>query len=528
MGSHMSRKKKKKDKGKKTEAKERQVKKKKGKEGDRVMDAILVGGIIIVTAVMAYVIFNQAGSADISGERGNITGTSTTLTPTYRRPAVAGAFYASEPHKLSDDIDRYLGDAEDYPGVYGIRGLISPHAGYRFSGQVAAYGYRQLMNSRYETVIVMGPSHRHYLKGASIADADFYKTPLGDVPVSPKVKEMLEEDVFTYEPEAHEREHSVEVQVPFLQKVLPPFKLIPVVVGDVDPKVLAAALEKYVDEDTLVIASTDLSHYHEYDEAVGLDEKTIEAIVGLDYVKMAREGDCCGKIPTMALMLMAYERGWRTMKFDYRNSGDTSGDASNGVVGYASIGFYDGLNAEEQELLLDLAQKALESHYSGVEMKYDYSSLPPKLREVKGCFVTLNKDGELRGCIGHLAPMRKLHECVMENTLNAALHDSRFKPVREDELEDVRIEISVLSEPKELHYDSPEDLLAKLIPGVDGVILKNGMRQSTYLPVVWEQLPDKEEFLSHLCLKQGSPANCWRTSEVLTYQAQEFHQEGFK
>jgi hypothetical protein len=243
---------------------------------------------------------------------------------------------------------------------------------------------------------------------------------------------------------------------------------------------------------------------------------------------MAREGDACGRIPILTLMEIAEKKGWRTKLFDYRNSGDTAGDKSQGVVGYASIGFYDGLNEEEQKTLLDLAEKTLQSHYNGVEYLIDYSSLPERLREEKACFVTLNENRQLRGCIGHLTAQEELYKCVMDNALNAALHDGRFTPVTKDELGEIKIEVSVLSEPRRMSYDSPDDLLAKLIPGVDGVILKSGMRQSTYLPVVWEQLPNKEEFLGNLCLKQGSPANCWKTAETYTYQAQEFHQEGFK
>lgn len=488
-------------------------------------DAVLVVGVVFVVLVFILIAIREGEKNQ--GDDSVVTAPTTTLAPSIRKPAVAGSFYPNEPEALTAQIDNYLGQAPDFAQVYGIRGMVSPHAGYIYSGLTAAHGYRQLRGSRYETVIVLAASHRHRFRGASVADVDYYETPLGLVPVSHKVKEMLGEDVFVYEPKAHDREHSLEVQLPFLQRTLPPFKLVPIVTGDVDPRALAEAVLRYADDDTLIIASTDLSHYKPYDVARAVDSNTVEHIVGLEYEMLAKEGDCCGKIPTLVLMDIAERSGWRTKLFDLRNSGDTAGDKS-GVVGYASVGMYDGLNEDEQEALIGIVEDTLNAHYRGEAYVVDATSLPPKLKEVKGCFVTLNKDRSLRGCIGHLQAREMLYECVRQNALSAALNDGRFQPVTAGELDEIKIEVSVLSDPKPLAYDSPDDLLAKLIPGVDGVILKNGRRQSTYLPVVWEQLPGKEQFLSRLCLKQGSPVNCWRTAEVYTYQAQEFHQEGFK
>jgi AmmeMemoRadiSam system protein A len=298
-------------------------------------------------------------------------------------------------------------------------------------------------------------------------------------------------------------------------------------VGDVDAKKLADALSKYVDEDTLVVASSDLSHYKPYDQCRQTDNATISSILGMDADKMLIDGDACGKIPVLALMQIAKRKGWRNQLLDYKNSGDTAGDKGQGVVGYSSIGFYDGLNTDEQKALLELAQETLVRHYNGEQLLVDESKLPPKLLEDKACFVTLNQGGQLRGCIGHLVPQTKLYKCVIENALNAALNDGRFNPVQKGELSSIKIEISILTVPRPLRYDGPDDLKARLIPGIDGVILQSGQRQSTFLPVVWEMLPDKDEFLSALCRKQGSPSDCWKGAKVQTYQAQEFHQDGF-
>lgn len=181
-----------------------------------------------------------------------------------------------------------------------------------------------------------------------------------------------------------------------------------------------------------------------------------------------------------------------------------------------------GLSGEEQELLLGLARDSLERSLSGRGLPdVDEEALTPALREVRGCFVTLNKDSGLRGCIGHILPRAPLYRCVMQNAVSAALYDRRFVPVTYDELGDIDIDVSVLSVPQGLEFGSPRGLLDMLRPGVDGVVLEYQGRTSTYLPQVWEQLPDKQGFLSRLCLKQGSPANCWALPgvKVKTYQA---------
>ena len=179
------------------------------------------------------------------------------------------------------------------------------------------------------------------------------------------------------------------------------------------------------------------------------------------------------------------------------------------------------LTEAEQEFLLTLARQTLEEILSGHTIpEMDEGQLTPKLREVQGCFVTLNKPSGLRGCIGHILPQVPLYQCVAQNAISAALYDRRFLPVTYDELGDIHIDISVLSVPERLEFSSPQDLIDRLRPGVDGVVLRYQDRTSTYLPQVWYQLPDKEEFLSHLCVKQGSPADGWSRPglTIETYQ----------
>jgi AmmeMemoRadiSam system protein A len=240
------------------------------------------------------------------------------------------------------------------------------------------------------------------------------------------------------------------------------------------------------------------------------------------------------------LISIAKEKNWKPILLYYANSGDVTGDKS-GVVGYSAIAFIEQdnnsietsakeglLTKGEQETLLDLARNTLEQYLkTGKKPKANESKLTPALKKVQGCFVTLNKNHELRGCIGHILPQEELYKAVMDNAINAAVNDPRFNPVEYKELKDIKIEISVLTVPQELKFSSGEDLKKKLRPMVDGVVLKQGWHQSTYLPQVWEMLPDKEEFLSSLCLKGGMDPNCWNTTktEVQTYQAFVFEEE---
>lgn len=436
-----------------------------------------------------------------------------------REPAVAGKFYPAEKSALEKMINSYLEEVE--PRGLEVRGLVVPHAGYVFSGPVAAHAFKELEGKEYKTVIVLGPTHYVRFNGASIPNVTHYKTPLGLVEISPKAKELMKEKIIVSLSGAHEKEHSVEVEIPFLQHVLKKFELIPIVTGNVEPKELAEVLDKYVDSETLVVASSDLSHYHPYEVAVNLDKPCVNSIAGLK-IEEAKNCEACGKIPILTLMYLAKKRGWVGKVLDYRNSGDTAGDKSR-VVGYAAIAFYEGLNESEKEFLLNLARRTLESYLTNkTKPVVDEESLSQSLKKVQGCFVTLKKHGRLRGCIGHILPQEELYKCVMDNAISAALNDPRFSPVEPEELKNIKIEISVLTVPELLVYSSPEDLLNKLKPNVDGVVIRYGWRESTYLPQVWEQLPDKKQFLSSLCLKQGSPPECWKDAEIYTYHATVF------
>ena len=436
-----------------------------------------------------------------------------------REPVAAGKFYPEGKEVLEDLIRNYLSKAE-YVNFGKLRGLVVPHAGYIFSGIVAAKGFKQIPKD-IKTVIVIGPSHHFYFKGASLPSYTHFKTPLGEVKISKKVDSLRKNKIFVNV--SDKLEHSIEVEIPFLQVLLGnDFELIPIMTGNVDPEKLADVLLPLIDKETLVIASSDLSHYYPYEIAYKIDKNCLEAIPSLNFSKM-RYCEACGKIPILTLMHLAKKLGWYGYLLDYRTSGDTAGNKQS-VVGYASIGFFEGINPKEQKILLKIARETLEFYLKNKTLPIIREEfLPERLIEKKGCFVTLYKKGKLRGCIGTLLPLEPLYRCVIRNSINAALHDIRFKPVSFNELKDIKIEISVLTEAKEVKFKNWKELLEK-ITRKDGIILIKEGRSATYLPQVWEQLPEKELFLSNLCIKAGLLPDCWKEEgvRIKKYQAQVF------
>jgi AmmeMemoRadiSam system protein A len=504
--------------------------------------------MIGVAAVAVLMILAVACDGQHSSEK---QATAPSAPKRIREPAVAGLFYPKDQAALSQMLDALLANATPHTIDGELRGLVCPHAGYPYSGPVAATAYRLLSGHDFQTVVLLAVSHYAGFAGASVANADVYRTPLGDVPVSPKARELAKINPFVLEPRCLVQrpqwssqashpvpptgedtpetwEHSGEVQVPFLQKTLKNFTLVPVVTGEVDPEKMAEALVGKLDDKTLVIASSDLSHYHPYDEARARDKVTTDAIVNLDIDRMKSSGDACGRTPVLALMYLAKQKGWKATLLDYRNSGDTAGN-KDAVVGYAAIAFYtprqQSFTTPEHELLLDLARRTLRDVVkTGKQPDAAADAFPTSFTEKKGCFVTLTKGGQLRGCIGHIVPQEPLYRAIMDNAQSAALHDPRFTAVQPDELDKIEIEISVLTVPEPLAFSSPEDLLNKLRPRRDGVVLQVGSRGATYLPQVWEQIPDKVHFMDSLAEKAGLAPDAWRgrDTKVLIYHVEAF------
>ncbi len=388
----------------------------------------------------------------------NATGSSESPKPALvvREPAVAGLFYPRDAAQLSQTLDALLAGARPRVMDGELRAILCPHAGYEFSGLVAAEAYRLLAGHTYETVVILAPSHYALFRGASVIAADVYRTPLGLVPVSAKAKQWASTEPFVLEPKclvqrppwskraSHPEpefggdtpetwEHSAEVEVPFLQKTLTNFSVVSIITGEVDPERLAQALADRLDNKTLLVVSTDLSHYYPYDIAREKDARCVSAICDLDVERMKAE-EACGKTGVLTLLSLARSKGWKATLLDARNSGDTAG-RKDSVVGYAAIAFYSpklqAFSREEREQLLRLARQSLSEVVTNDKLpEVKTNAFPPKFAEVKGCFVTLTEHGRLRGCIGHIQPQEPLYKAVMDNSLNAATRDPRFRPVR--------------------------------------------------------------------------------------------------
>lgn len=457
-----------------------------------------------------------------------------------RAAAVAGQFYPSDPVKLKKDIEKYLAAGAPKSAFQTPpRIIISPHAGYVFSGPVAGFGYAAL-GKEIQTVILLGPPHHVPVTGIAAPGSAWFETPLGKVPVDQvRIKKLLQDPIAYEDAAAHAPEHSIEVQIPFLQVKLRTFAIVPLLVGETDPQKAADAIFPLIDDHTLVVASSDFSHYKSQKETRILDDGSIAAIIagGIN-----GPIDACGEMPIRVAMVLAKRMGLVPKLLDARTSYDTYPErgSETRAVGYASIVFVpspkakqavvpvsgmaepaEGLTPEIKKFLLKLARTSLEQSVRGKAQSAP-QDIPVMTKENRGCFVTLTENGVLRGCIGYIEPIKPLYQAVMENARNAALSDPRFSPVAPSELTGIKVEVSVLTRPVLLEYNGPQDLLDKIVPHVDGLILQDGPHQSTFLPQVWDQLPDKIGFLEALSLKGGMARDGWKKAHVKRYWADHF------
>ncbi|MCD6169613.1 MAG: AmmeMemoRadiSam system protein B [Candidatus Latescibacteria bacterium] len=485
-------------------------------------------------------------------------------TAAVRPPAVAGSFYPDLPSELKKMVQEFLSRATEEKIEGQIVGLLSPHAGYVFCGQVAACSYNQLKGREFDDVIVIGPSHYLHLDGASVGSWDYYQTPLGKVEVDMEIVEKLKtaDPKITFTPAAHSREHAVEVQLPFLQCVLGNFKLVPIIMGNPSSencRMLSNALVKAIgNRKVLLVASSDMSHYPCYEDACRVDRQTLKVIESLAPLKLLESSkeilsrgipnlDCtlCGLGPVATVLMTAKRLGATDVRvLKYSNSGDVNvmgRTDRNRVVGYSAAVVYksDSLKVKEQRAgeefaltkeqkatLLRIARKTLDCCLKKEKMP-DFQVEDPVLRQKRGVFVTLTNQGRLRGCIGHFAPDTPLYKLVSQMTIAAATQDYRFfyNPITVHELPDIRIEISVLSPLKKI------ESIDEIRMGVDGIYVKMGNRAGTFLPqVATETGWSRVEFVERCCSeKAGLPRDAWkRGAELYTYTALVFHEPAEK
>lgn len=436
-----------------------------------------------------------------------------------RPSAVAGMFYPAEPAELMRQLDACWAQARPHPELGVPKAIIAPHAGYVYSGAVAASAYDLLKSARgtIARVVLLGPSHRVGFRGMAVSTADAWASPLGAVRLDRDGVARARTVPLTGKLEAaHAQEHSLEVHLPFLQRMLGDFALVPVVVGDVAPAQVAALLDAlWGGPETLIVISTDLSHYLDYAACRDMDSRTAAAIEALDESALGRD-QACGRLPVGGLLRAAKARGMTIKAIDRRNSGDTAG-AKDRVVGYGAWALYEA-GAEDiaaiGPLLLEIAGAAINARFDSSHPVDAHAGpdMPALLARPGACFVTLKINGALRGCIGSPTAWRPLAEDVADNAAKAAFNDPRFAPLSAQEWPRVEMSVSVLTPPAPMTFTDQDDLLAQLRPRVDGLIIEDQGKRALFLPSVWEQLPDKAQFLAHLKAKAGMAPAHWSPS----------------
>ncbi|HOZ45460.1 MAG TPA: AmmeMemoRadiSam system protein B [Candidatus Hydrogenedentes bacterium] len=475
-----------------------------------------------------------------------------TMTKQVFRSPLPGRWYEAKPALLTAEIDGFVEEATG-DTLEGVIALVLPHAGYVYSGPTAGYGLRAIKGKHYRRVVVMGPTHSVPMSNAASVPTGYthYSTPLGEVALDLGFMAALKtHTVFRSEPAAHAQEHSVQIELPLLQRVLGEFTLVPIVVGQLDvatAREMGRILAGLVDRETLVVVSTDFTHYGprfgyapfksdvpesikrlDMDAWAFAEKKDVEGFFG--YVD-GTGATICGRCPLGVLlaMLPADAEGHLC---HYDSSGRMTGDYSN-AVSYVSAAFTGAwpereavvdeetpdeakasLSDEDKQALLKLARRTLEYY-----LKHKDTPTPEDLdvpvtegmKQIMGAFVTLHEHGQLRGCIGEIVPRREVYKAVIDHAIDAGVNDYRFDRVQAKELPDLEFEISALTAPV------PVGSYNEIVLGKHGMVLSKNGRSAVFLPqVAPEQGWDLATTLTHLSMKAGLPADAWREGATYT------------
>jgi AmmeMemoRadiSam system protein B/AmmeMemoRadiSam system protein A len=456
-----------------------------------------------------------------------------------QKPVVAGYFYPDENAQLKQTVDNFIERATPQPIEGDIMAIISPHAGYQYSGWVAGYAFKAIKNESFKTAIIIAPSHHYNFQGLAVLDKDSYLTPLGKIPIDKDLtKKLISFDKrISYYMQPFLEEHAAEVEIPFLQRALPECKVVVILTGNPSydtATLLRDALASILKDrkDVLLIASTDMSHYHTQEQACLMDKQTISIVERFEpeelFAKLSnKKSELCGGVSVTGVMMAARSLGADRIKIlNYATSGDVTGDMR-AVVGYFAAAIYKSkekemkglLNQKQKKRLLEIARKTIET-YVREGKTAEFTEDDEVLHKEMGAFVTLHKHGQLRGCIGNMVGRGPLYLTVRNMAIESATQDPRFAPVKENELKDIDIEISVLSPLEKI--DSPD----KIVMGRHGVLVQRGFRSGVYLPqVATETGWDKEEFMNSLCLhKAGIPATSWKdgSCDIYIFSAEVF------
>ncbi len=443
-----------------------------------------------------------------------------TIVMKIKESSIAGTFYSNDTVNLINQIESFKQDNKNYYDVP-TRAIIVPHAGLVFSGRLAYEGINQL-DRNIKNLFIIAPAHRVAFDGLALSSYDKWSTPLGEIEVNQDINRELQEKFgLQYNDDAIQPEHSLEIQVPLIQSVFDGVKIIPILIGKARPEDIEKIIsEYYSNEENGFIISSDLSHFLDNDGARQLDHTTAQLIESGDIRNFQYEM-ACGAIGITGLVEFANKNRFSMIRVDMANSGSVTGDLSK-VVGYGCWFLYEGdkntfISKYHSDFVTGLCRTIIKSEFDRSQKTLLY---PQVFDEWGACFVTLEQEGQLRGCIGSIIAHRPLVADLAENAKNAAFKDTRFRPVNREDVDKLKISVSLLTPPKRMGFTSEEDLLNRLTPNLDGLIIKDGDKQAVFLPSVWEQIPDKREFLKALKVKAGlNPEHFSQTFEAYTFEA---------
>ena len=413
--------------------------------------------------------------------------------------AVSGMFYPNDKKEIAKLIDEYEINIKNDTN-YISRLVIAPHAGYKYSGFGAYFAIKHLGG---KNIFIFAPAHKVYVEGIAISSYDYFETPFGDVQVNSEItQEIAAKFNANYCDEAFETEHAIEVQLPFLKYLNKDFTIIPILVGNCDPKVIYEIISYYYENsNNSFVISSDLTHFLTDEKAKKIDNITAQMIECNKTENFHRE-QACNASAICGAVKFSKSKNFSFIRLDMRNSSLVTNDKNN-VVGYGSWMLYQGeknqfIKKYYSDFVKEICLNSIKT--KGNMPKTNY---PAVLNEIGASFVTLEKRGNLRGCIGSIVAYRELIDDLISNAYMSAYKDPRFQPLRESEISEIEIKISLLSEPVEIDFTDEEDLLEKIVQNKDGIIISDLGKRAVYLPSVWEQLPDKRIFLYSLKQKAG-------------------------
>jgi len=434
-----------------------------------------------------------------------------------KEPSVAGTFYSADKNELEKQIQEFQKNSRNLYTTK-TRAVIVPHAGLVYSGRLAYEGISQL-DKNLKNIFIFAPAHRVPFEGLALTSYDKWKTPFGEIEINQTIsKELSQKFGAKINDDALAPEHAIEVEIPFLQICFKDVKIIPVLMGKVSPDEVNKIISYYYkDKNNGFIISSDLSHYQPDNIAKRIDNYTAMHIESCDDSNFTHEL-ACGATGILGLMQFAKENDFSLIRIDMTNSASVSFDRER-VVGYGTWFLYEGeRNVFIKDNFSDFILKLCRDSISDKSLNPSDIVYPQVLAEDGAVFVTLEKNGNLRGCIGSIIPRQSLIKDIVDNARNAAYSDPRFNPVDKSEIKDLSISVSLLSLPQKMDFKDEEDLLNQIRPNVDGIIIRDGSYQAVYLPSVWEQLPNKKDFLNSLKVKAGmSPNHFSKTFEAYRF-----------